>query len=189
MAKKIVTFLLVAVSVMAASPGRAQVTRQLPVVNVAIVADGPSTRVAHLRTLFLEEMRAVNRGEFDIRAPADLQLDGDRTVSGVRAAFDKALTDPRTDLVVALGVLGSHLAAQRTHLPKPVVAPLISNHGLADLPYKNGTSGRHNLSYVSLDVDIRRDLTAFLAQLMETLRTLGIRRTSSIFRSSGSQQP
>lgn len=158
MTKQIVTFLLV---IMLNLPAAAQAARQLPVVHVAIVADGLSERVSLLRTLFLAEMRAVNRGEFTIRAPADLQLDGDRSVAGVRAAFDKVLTDPRTDLVVTLGVLGSHLAAQRTHLPKPVVAPLISNHGLADLPYKDGTSGRHNLSYVSLDVDIRRDLTAF----------------------------
>jgi outer membrane protein len=139
----------------------AQAERQLPVVNIAIVADGTSTRISALRALFLQEMRAVNRGEFDIRAPASLQLGADRTIDGVSAAFDQVLADPRTDLVVTLGVLGSHIAAQRKHLPKPVVAPLISNHGLAELPYKDGASGRHNLSYVSLDVDIRRDLMAF----------------------------
>ena len=81
--------------------------------------------------------------------------------SGVRAALNKVFTDPRTDLVVTLGVLGSHAAAQRASLPRPTIAPLISNHGLQKLPYKNGASGKTNLSYVSLDVDIRRDLTAF----------------------------
>jgi outer membrane protein len=161
MAKEMTASLLVVVLAMVTTTCLAQAARELPVVNVAIVADGPSARVASLRALFLKEIRAVNRGEFDVRAPADLQLDGDRTVASVRAAFDQALADPRTDLVVTLGVLGSHVAAQRTRLPKPVVAPLISNHNLADLPYKDGASGRHNLSYVSLDVDIHRDLKAF----------------------------
>ncbi len=161
MAKELATFLLVVLLGMAAGMGQVKAARQLPVVNVAIVADGPSERVESLRALFLKEIRAVNRGEFDIRAPADLQLEADRTLSGVRAVLDKVLADPRTDLVVALGVLASHTAAMRPRLPKPVVAPLISNHMLQDLPYKDGSSGKRNLSYVSLDVDIRRDLTAF----------------------------
>ena len=156
--KRIVTFLLAAVL---AHPVVLQAARQLPVVNVAIVTDGPSEREASLRALFLEEMRTVNRGEFDIQAPADLQLAADRTLAGVQSVLDKVFADPRTDLVVTLGVLGSHAAAQRARLPKPVVAPFISNQGLQKLPYKNGTSGKHNLSYVSLDVDIERDLKAF----------------------------
>lgn len=158
MTKQIVTFLLaVALTHLPA----AQAARKLPVVNVAIVTDGPSERVASLRALLLEEMRAVNRGEFDIRAPADLQLEADRSLAGVRTALDKVFVNPSTDLVVTLGVLGSHAAAQRASLPKPTVAPLISNHGLQDLPYRNGASGKRNLSYVSLDVDIHRDLKAF----------------------------
>jgi outer membrane protein len=161
MAKQIAAILLLATLVAAASPSLGQTARRLPVVNVAIVTDGTSERVSSLRALFLKEMRAVNRGEFDIQAPADLQLEADRTLAGVRAALDQVLTDPRTDVVVALGVLASHAAAQRKNLPKPVVAPLVTNHGLQKLPYKDGVSGKHNLSYVSLDVNIRRDLTAF----------------------------
>jgi len=158
MAKEIVTIILVMVL---ALPAAVQAARQLPVVNVAIVTDGPSERVASLRALFLEEIRAVNRGEFDIQAPSALQLDADRTRAGVRSALDQVYADPRTDLVITLGVLGSHAAAQRASLPRPTVAPLISNHGLQSIPYQDGASGKRNLSYVSLDVDINRDLTAF----------------------------
>lgn len=157
MAKEIVAILLL---VMLALPATAQSSRPLPVVHIAIVTDGPSARAAPLRDLFLQEIRAVNRGEFDIQAPADLQLEADRTLAGVRAVLDRVLADPRTDLVVTLGVLGSHAAAQRASLPKPVVAPLVTNHGLQELPYKDGVSGKRNLNYVSLDVDIQRDLMA-----------------------------
>lgn len=161
MARKNATILLVALFAAAASPSLAQTTRPLPVIHVAIITDGPSERAAPLRALFLEEMRAVNRGEFDIQAPPELQLEADRTLAGVRAVLNRVLTDRRTDLVVTLGVLASHAAAQHASLPKPVLAPFVADRGLQDLPYKDGASGKKNLSYVSLDVDIHRDLTAF----------------------------
>jgi outer membrane protein len=158
MTKRIITILLV---MMLTLPGPVLAARQLPVVHVAIVADGPSARVTSLRALFLKEMRVVNHGEFDIQAPADLLLEADRTLSGVHAMLNQVLANPRVDLVVTLGVLASQDAAIRARLPKPVVAPFITNHGLQDIPFKNGVSGKRNLSYVSLDVDIERDLTAF----------------------------
>ena len=158
MRRAIVTILVVIAYV---SPVAAQTVRQAPIVNVAIVTDGPSERTAALRELFLEEMRIVNRGEFDIQAPEALQLKADRTLAGARVALDRVLADRRTDLVVTLGVLASHAAAHRASLSKPVIAPFISDRGLQSLPYQNGVSGKRNLSYVSLDVDIQRDLVAF----------------------------
>jgi outer membrane protein TolC/ABC-type uncharacterized transport system substrate-binding protein len=158
--KQAIATLLLATT-LAAAVDPAQAARPPPVARVAIITDGPSERGAPLRAVFLNEMREVNRGEFDIQAPAELQVEGDRTLTGVRAALDRVLANPRTDLVVTLGVLASQAAAQRADLPKPVVAPFVADRGLQDLPYKDGASGRHNLSYVSLDVDIRRDLLAF----------------------------
>lgn len=161
MGSKVPLILFVVCIAVVARPCLGQMSQPLPIAHVAIVSDGPSDRAAALRTLFLEEMRAVNRGEFDIQAPPDLQLAGDRTLEGVRAMLDRVLADSRTDLVVTLGVLGSHIAAQRASLPKPVLAPFVSDRGLQQLPFKDGASGKRNLSYVSLDVDIHRDLLAF----------------------------
>ncbi|MDH3527535.1 MAG: TolC family protein [Gammaproteobacteria bacterium] len=158
MPREIAALLLVMVFTL---PAATEADRRLPEVQVAIVSDGTSERVTALRAQFLKEMRAVNSGEFDIQAPTDLQIEANRTLKGVRAALDRVLSDPRTDLVVTLGVLGSHAAATRANLPKPVVAPLVSSHELQELPYKDGASGKRNLSYVSLDVDISRDLLAF----------------------------
>ena len=161
MTKGMTTFLLVAAFAANVSPAAAQTAQRPAVVHVAIVTDGPSERAAPLRALFLEELRALNRGEFDIQTPADLQLEADRTLSGARAALDRVLADPRTDLVITLGLLGSHAAAQRVTLPKPVLAPFVADRKLQGLPFKNGVSGKPNLSYISLDVDIGRDLMAF----------------------------
>ena len=158
---RIAQILLAVMIAASASASLAEAARQPPIVHVAIVTDGPSERTATLRALFLEEMRAVNRGEFDLQAPADLQFEADRTLVGVRSVLDRALADRRTDLVVTLGVLGSHAAAQRASLPKPVLAPFVADPELQGLPYEDGASGKENLSYISLDVDIGRDLTAF----------------------------
>lgn len=161
MARLVAAMLLVPVLVLAAAVSVAQPASQPPRVRVAIVTDGPSERTEALRTLFLDEMRAVNRGEFEIQAPAAIQLDADRTYAGARAVLDRVLADRRADLVVTLGVLVSHAAAQRENLPKPVLAPLVTDRRMQELPYRDGASGRRNLSYVSLDVDIGRDLRAF----------------------------
>lgn len=59
-----ITWVIAKLVLMLILPAAVQAAHQLPVVNVAIVTDGPSERVASLRALFLEEMRAVNRGEF-----------------------------------------------------------------------------------------------------------------------------
>ena len=161
MVKKTAFIFLVALCILLACTRTSYASHDLPTVNVAIIADGPSQRVESLRALFLDEMRTINRGEFNIHAPTDLQLEADRTLKGVNTILDQALDDPRTDLIVTLGVLASHAAAMHTSLPKPVVAPLISNHSLQKLPYKDGTSGKPNLNYVSLDIDIERDFVAF----------------------------
>ena len=73
MAREIVSLLWV---LFLALPNAVQAARELPVVNVAIVTDGTSERVASLRAMFLEEIRKVNRGEFEIQAPADLACAG-----------------------------------------------------------------------------------------------------------------
>ncbi|MDH3311488.1 MAG: TolC family protein, partial [Gammaproteobacteria bacterium] len=161
MARWIATILLGATLATIACNVPARTEQHSPVVHIAIVMDGPSERAAPLRGLFLEEMRAVNRGEFSLLSPPDLVFEADRTLSGVRTALERALADPRTDLVITLGVLGSHAAAQYERLPKPVLAPFIPDPQLQGLPYKDGTSGRKNLSYVNLDVNIGRDLKAF----------------------------
>ncbi|UCH52358.1 MAG: hypothetical protein JSW09_06935, partial [Pseudomonadota bacterium] len=136
MPRKVVSILVGAMIAATAIIAWAQTAPRRPPVHVAIVTDGSSERVDALRASFLEELRAVNRGEFDIQAPANLQVDADRTLTGVRAALERVLADPQTDVIVTLGVLASHAAAQRANLPKPVVAPLVANPKLQGLPYK-----------------------------------------------------
>ena len=158
---KIIANVLLTVLVVICTQSLAQTERDLPIKHVAVVMDGPSERSASLRDLFLDEIRTVNRGEFDIRAPEDLQVEADWTVAGVRKALDRVLADKRTDIVVTLGVLASHVAAHQPKIPKPVVATVIAERKAQGIPFKDGVSGKANFSYVSLDVDIPRDLKVF----------------------------
>lgn len=158
---KLLVSLLTTVLVLAVIPSVSQAERELPKKYVAVVMDGPSERADAIRKLFLEEVRTINRGEFDIRAPDDLQIKADWSFTGVRNALEQALKDKRTDVVITLGVMASQAAAQRPRLPIPVVAAFIAERKLQDIPYKDGASGKTNFSYVSLDVDIPRDLKVF----------------------------
>lgn len=157
----IVTRLLLPILVVSGSQSAAQTVRDSPTKYIAIVMDGPSERIDPMGKLFLEEIRIVNRGEFEIIAPDDLRIKADWTLAGARGALEKVLTDQRTDIVVTLGVLASHAAAHRPILPKPVVATFIAESKLQDIPYSNGVSGKTNFSYINVDVDIQRDLNAF----------------------------
>ena len=95
----------------------------LPVVRVAIVTDGPWDYNQEVLANVQKEVGVLTEGEFDVRYPPRIQLQGDWTVASVRAALDQVLTDPTVDLVIAAGVLGSGDVGQRGPLPKPVIAP------------------------------------------------------------------
>ncbi|MBX3435879.1 MAG: TolC family protein [Planctomycetaceae bacterium] len=135
--------------------------KSLPVVQVGIVRDGPSELVPELRDLIQKEILELTRGEFEVRFPNDLQFDGGWSVQGVKQAIDHVLAQPRVNLVIALGILASQEVSQRRQLPKPVIAPLILDPHLQGLPFKKGTSGMKNLSYLVTGKGFERDLEAF----------------------------
>ena len=135
--------------------------KSLPVIQIGTVRDGPSELVPELRDLIQKEIRELTSGEFDIRFPDDLQLEGGWSVQGVKQAIDRVLAQPRVDLVIALGILASQEVSQRKQLPKPVIAPLIIDPHLQGLPFKKGTSGMKNLSYLVTGKGFERDLEAF----------------------------
>ena len=137
---------LLSLLIVVGTPGVAQTEPNLPIKYVAVVMDGPSERADVIRKLFVDEIRTVNRGEFEIRAPDDLQLKADWSLTGVRRALDRVIADKRTDIVVTLGVLASHAAARRSNLPRPVVATFIVERKAEYIPYKDGASGKSNFS-------------------------------------------
>jgi outer membrane protein TolC len=118
-------------------------------VTIGIVADGPQERAMLRRDFILAEARNVLGTTLDIRIPDEKRLEGGWTREGIRAALDRLLADPEVDVVLALGLVASYEAAHRETLPKPVIAPIVTDPVLQRYPLKDGRSGRHNFVYVT----------------------------------------
>lgn len=144
--------------------GLALVVLALPAaaaVNIGLVTDGPGEDWPEFRRLGQEEIAVLTRGEFEVCLPEEKTLVGDGTLAGVEAAFARLLADPQVDIVVAGGIIASHLAARRQNLPKPVIAPLVIDPQLQGIPPRGLASGADNLNYLTFPADLRQDLRAF----------------------------
>lgn len=133
----------------------------LPIVRVGVVVDGPWEGNDMILSLTTREVVALTAGEFDVQLdPADYRI-ADWTLEGVRDEVDSLLADPEVDVLIAWGVLASHTLCCRQSLPKPVLAPLIFDVVLQDIPYQDGVSGMPNLSYVALPDNLVNELRTF----------------------------
>ena len=59
--------------------------------------------------------------------------------------------------------MNSHQAAQFQKLNKPVIAPIVADRILQELPYAEGVSGKHNYVYISENRTIEEDIRQFYA--------------------------
>ena len=155
---RLIAILAFLVCLLPATPAAAQ-DRPGRTVTIGIVTDGPFERHLELLDLFRSEAIELLSMDFDIRLPDDKLRQGDWTLAGVESAVEQQLSDPEVDLVVTLGALSSHVAAQRGNLPKPVVTPMVFDAELQELPREGGGSGVENLSYVALPGGL--DILAF----------------------------
>jgi outer membrane protein TolC len=128
-----------------------------------VVMDGPWERNEAIRLQFEREIGTLLDGPRVARFPDDKRIAGDHTRSGVRAALDELLNDPRVAMVLALGPIASYEASVRGDLFKPVFAPFILNRevqGVLQTP--EGTSGVRNLNYIDVLPPPDRNVAAFL---------------------------
>jgi len=131
------------------------------VVHVALVSDGPAAREPISAALLQAEVVNVIGNDVSIEMPSNKHLVGDWTLEGADAALDRALQDKEVDIVLTLGVLTSHQAAQRSALNKPVIAAAVIDPELQHFPLHNGTSGRRNFTYVADFQGIEQNLSTF----------------------------
>jgi len=135
--------------------------RKLPVVRIGIVKDGPPFRLPDITPLVKEEIITLTSGEFDVRFPESKSIEGNWEKAEIERAVDKLLADPEVDLVITLGYSGTNYVCHKEKLPKPVVAPIVADARLQDLPVKDGASGVKNLSYIDSFVSFERDIKVF----------------------------
>lgn len=153
----IIPVILIVLGIAAVPPAHA-----LPTVRIGIVLDGPWGRDAKAISLFKQEIRELNAGEFKVIFPANRTLHGNWTVSGVRKALNTLLKKKDVNIVIALGYAASHEAARRKKLAKPVIAPFVIDAELQRLPHtRKGTSGVRNLNYIDSFKSVERDIQVF----------------------------
>lgn len=130
-------------------------------VRVGIVLDGPIKREILPISQITKEVKELTAGEFNIEFPQDKVVHGNWRVDGINNALHDLLADPSVDLIITNGLLSSHQAAQLETINKPIIAPVVADRILQELPYKEGTSGKDNYVYVSEGRTIADDLRQF----------------------------
>jgi len=145
-------------------PAEAQ---SLPAVRVAFVHDRSSTDWgAEFREEMRQEIGRVLEVDYTVEMPTDLDRTADGSVASVRAALEGLLGDKRVDLIVATGPLGSLEASRLPDLARPVIGAWILDPKIQQAPFKDGASGRHNYTYITVSNLLSADLAA-LQQVVE----------------------
>jgi outer membrane protein len=154
----LIATLLITVSVWI--PGALSASK-LPIVRIAIVRDGPTGRLPDITPLVKEEILKLTSEEFDVRFPETKSIEGNWEIEEIERSVDKLLADPEVDLLITLGYSATNYVCHKEKLPKPVVAPLVADARLQNLPLKEGASGVKNLSYIDSFISYERDIKVF----------------------------
>ncbi|MBT8360901.1 MAG: TolC family protein [Deltaproteobacteria bacterium] len=118
--------------------------------NIGIITDGLNNFSPNMMSLFKNEIQRIAEGEFIINFPEDMIIEANSTLTGIQNAIETLVANPRTDLILTLGLIGSTEALQLTNLNKPVVAPFVFDTELQKAPKDGIGSGVSNLFYVDL---------------------------------------
>jgi outer membrane protein TolC/ABC-type uncharacterized transport system substrate-binding protein len=130
-------------------------------VAIGVLTDGPADGFDKIKELFVEELVALTRGEFELEFPKSAELDGDWSIEKIAASFDSLQKNPDVDMVLAMGFVSSLVVARSEHPVKPTFAPLVLNSNLFNLPRSDGTSGVRNLNYLTEDIRFADDVLTF----------------------------
>lgn len=134
-------------------------TRASKTVRIAIISDGPWVRFSSTPKLFKREIVRLTEGEFDA---VFIDRDGGWSEVEVKKAVHEALEDTGIDMVITLGAIASDYVCRIKALPKPVIAPIVIDYLLQQLPIKSGASGVPNLNYLTSIYTMKRDVKTFL---------------------------
>ncbi len=129
-----------------------------PNYTIAIVTDGPTDFNEDFEEQMKDEIDQLLGRDFNVRFPQKLRYDGNWDFKKISRDVDKALNSKENSLVITLGMLSSQIAVRKNNLKKPLIASTIINPKMQGAPYKNGTSGKRNLTYINGYFDIKDDI-------------------------------
>ena len=129
-----------------------------PNYTIAIVTDGQTDFNEDFEEQMKDEIDQLLGRDFNVRFPKKLRYDGAWNYKKISKDINRALNSRQDSLVITLGTLSSQIAATKKFLNKPLIASTIINPKMQGVPYKHGTSGRHNLTYINGYFDIKDDI-------------------------------
>lgn len=136
-------------------------------VNIGFVLDGPWERNDGILNLFQLEIKNLLERDYQVAFNSEHIVISDWKRENIKTAIEIMLRDPKIDIVVSAGAVGSDIVSHMTNLPKPVIAPFIANVEIQDVPYDDGVSGVKNLTYIPVGynfagvLDIYKEVVPF----------------------------
>jgi len=140
-----------------------------PSYTIAIVTDGQTDFNEDFEEQMKDEIDQLLGRDFEVRFPENLRFDGGWDYKKIAKDVDKALNSRQNSLVITLGTLSSQVAVRKKSLKKPLIASTIINPSMQGAPYKNGTSGKRNLTYINGYFDIKDDI-AVIKEIMSVTK-------------------
>ena len=131
------------------------------IVNVGVVIDGQTEQGGWTPEQFKNELKALTKGELELRFPVAKQLDGKWSAKHIAAAFKQLQDDPEVNMVMTLGYVSSAIAILSEPLHKPTFAPFVWDANLLGINIKGNTSSIRNLNFLSSKANFERDLKTF----------------------------
>ena len=130
-------------------------------VTVGVVSDGYSTKTSQIINLIKKEVDILTKGEFIVKFPKNKQLDGAWSKDGIESSLNKLYKDSDVDIVIALGFSTAAIVVKRSKYTKPTLVATIIHTNISNAPYKDKTSGKHNLNYITIQADLKDELKTF----------------------------
>jgi outer membrane protein len=129
-----------------------------PTYTIAILSDGKTQNSDKLETALKDEISQLLGRDYNVIFPTHLHKNGDWEYLTIAENINLALHDNRSDMIITLGVLSSHYISRKSSYSKPVIATVVIDPKMQKVPYKDGTSGKSNLTYVSAHQTLNEDI-------------------------------
>jgi len=130
-------------------------------VTIGVIIDGQTEQAGWTAEQFKNELKALTKGDVELRFPPAKQLDGGWSAKHIEASFKQLQNDPEVDMVLTLGYVSSAVAILNRPLRKPTFAPFVWDAHLLGMDLKGNTSGIRNLNYLGGKTNFERDLKTF----------------------------
>ena len=131
------------------------------VVTIGILSDGPSSNTTKTIEYIKKEVNILTKGEFIVNFPKEKHLNGHWNKEDIKASLKQLYNDKEVDIIVVLGFSSAAIAVNRAHYSKPTLVATIIHTDIANAPLLGETSAKHNLTYISIQADLKEELEIF----------------------------